>query len=37
MRDLKSRLKKLEGRMQLQQKVVRLYWADGTFLGRMNY
>ena len=37
MRNLKARLTKLEAKKPPVKRVVRIYWADGTFLGEMVY
>ena len=37
MRNFRSRLKKLEAKKPPLKRVVRIYWADGTFLGDMVY
>ena len=37
MRNFKARLKKLEAKKPLVERIVRIYWADGTFLGEMIY
>jgi len=36
MRNLKARLKKLEAKTPPVKRVVRVYWADGTFVGEMR-
>ena len=33
MRNFKSRLSKLEKRIKPKKQLVRIYWADGTFIG----
>jgi hypothetical protein len=35
MRNFKSRLKKLEATKPPVERVVRIYWADGTFVGEI--
>ena len=35
MRNLKARLKNLEAKRSPVKRVVRIYWADGTFVGEM--
>jgi len=37
MRNFKARLEKLEAKKPPVKRVVRIYWADGTFLGVMRY
>ena len=37
MRNLKARLQKLEAKKQPVKRIVRIYWADGTFVGEMRY
>jgi hypothetical protein len=37
MRKFNTRLKKLEAKKPPVKRVVRIYWADGTFLGEMTY
>ena len=37
MRNFKVRLKKLEASKPTVKRVVRIYWADGTFVGEMRY
>ena len=37
MRNLKARLQKLEAKKPPIKRVVRIYWADGTFVGEMRY
>ena len=37
MRNLKARLTKLEAKKPPVKRVVRIYWADGTFVGEMRY
>ena len=37
MRNFKARLKKLEAKNPRVEQVVRIYWADGTFVGEMTY
>ena len=37
MRYLKARLQKLEAKKPPAKRVVRIYWADGTFVGEMTY
>ena len=37
MLNLKARLKKLEAKKPPVEKIVRIYWADGTFVGEMRY
>ena len=37
MRNFKARLKKLEAKKPPLKRVVRIYWADGTFLGDIVY
>ena len=37
MRNLKARLQKLEAKKPPVKRVVRIYWADGTFVGEMRY
>jgi hypothetical protein len=37
MANLKARLKKLEAKKPPVKSVVRIYWADGTFVGEMRY
>ena len=37
MRNLKARLKKLEAKNLPVKRTVRIYWADGTFVGEMIY
>ena len=37
MRNFKARLKKLEAKKPPVKRVVRIYWADGTFVGEMTY
>ena len=37
MRNFKARLKKLEAKKPPVKRVVRIYWADGTFVGEMSY
>jgi len=36
-RNLKARLTKLEAKKPSVKRVVRIYWADGTFVGEMTY
>ena len=37
MRNFKARLSKLERRIKPKKQLVRIYWADGTFVGEMSY
>jgi len=37
MRNFKARLKKIEAKKPPVKRVVRIYWADGTFVGEMRY
>ena len=37
MRNFKARLKKLEAKKPPIKRVVRIYWANGTFVGEMVY
>ena len=37
MRYFRARLKKLEATKPPIKRVVRIYWADGTFVGEMRY
>ena len=37
MRNFKARLRKLEAKKPPVNRVVRIYWADGTFVGVMHY
>ena len=37
MRDFKARLKKLEAKKPTVKRIVRIYWADGTFVGEMYF
>ena len=37
MRNLKARLQKLEAKRPPAKRVVRIYWADGTFVGEMYF
>jgi len=37
MRNLKARLKKLEANKPPAKRIVRIYWADGTFVGEISY
>ena len=37
MRNLKARLNKLEAKKPSVKQIVRIYWADGTFVGEMRY
>ena len=37
MRNVKARLKKLEAKKPPVKRFVRMYWADGTFVGEMRY
>ena len=37
MRNFKARLKKLEAKKPPVKRIVRIYWADGTFVGEMSY
>ena len=37
MLNFKARLKKLEAKKPQVKRVVRIYWADGTFIGEMVY
>lgn len=37
MRNLKARLQKLEAKKPLVKQIVRIYWADGTFVGEMYF
>ena len=37
MRNFKARLKKLEAKKPPVKRIVRIYWADGTFVGEMRY
>jgi hypothetical protein len=37
MRNFKARLNKLEAKKPLVKRVVRIYWADGTFVGEMYF
>jgi len=37
MRTFKARLKKLEAKNPPVKQFVRIYWADGTFVGEMRY
>jgi hypothetical protein len=36
MRNFKARLRKLEAKKPPVKRVVRIYWADGTFVGEMQ-
>ena len=36
MHNFKARLKKLEVKKPPVKRVVRIYWADGTFVGEMT-
>ena len=33
MRNLRARLSKLEKRIKPKKRLVKIYWADGTFVG----
>ena len=35
MRNVKARLTKLEAKKAPSKQIVRIYWADGTFVGEM--
>jgi hypothetical protein len=37
MRNFKARLQKLEAQKPPDKRIVRIYWADGTFVGEMSY
>ena len=37
MRNVRARLKKLEAKKPPVERVVRIYWADDTFVGEMRY
>ena len=37
MRNLKARLTKLEAKKPPVNRVVRIYWADGTFVGELSF
>ena len=37
MRSIDKRLKKLEKNKPAEKRIVRIYWADGTFVGEMRY
>ena len=37
MRFIYKRLKKLEAKKPPVKRIVRIYWADGTFVGEMRY
>ena len=37
MRNLKARLTRLEAKKPPVKRTVRIYWADGTFVGEMIY
>ena len=37
MRNVKTRLKKLEATKPPVKRIIRVYWADGTFVGEMRY
>ena len=37
MRNFKARILKLEAEKQSVTQVVRIYWADGTYIGKMRY
>ena len=37
MRNFKALLKKLEAKKPSVKRVVRIYWADGTFVGEMYF
>ena len=37
MRNLKARLQKVEAKRPPAKRVVRIYWADGTFVGEMYF
>ena len=37
MRNFKARLKKLEAKKPPVKQIIRIYWADGTFVGEMRY
>ena len=37
MRNFKVRLKKLEAKRPPVKQIVRINWADGTFVGAMRY
>jgi len=37
MRNFKARLQKLEAKKPPDKRIVRIYWADGTFVGEMSY
>ena len=37
MHKLKARLKKLEAKKPPVKRIVRIFWADGTFVGEMRY
>ena len=37
MRNIKARLNRLEVKNPTINRVVRIYWADGTFIGEMRY
>ena len=36
MRNFKARLQKLEAKKPPDKRIVRIYWADGTFVGEMS-
>ena len=37
MRNFKARLQKREAKKPPIKRVVRIYWADGTFVDKMRY
>lgn len=37
MRDFKARLTKLEVKKPPVKQIVRIYWANGTFVGEISY
>ena len=37
MRNLQARVARLETKKPLRTRVVKIYWADGKFIGEMHY
>ena len=37
MRNFKARILNLEAKKPTVKRIVRIYWADGTFVGEMRY
>ena len=37
MHNCNARLRKLEAKKPPVKRIIRIYWADGTFVGEMRY